>query len=64
MESHLPGNLPLAFGSYDKDLFPNIYCFPVIACTQLIFSAQVERSFSLLRIITTYLRFTMSEEHL
>ena len=52
----------LALKSCDADSFPNIHQLLLIALP--ITSAEAKRSFSLLRRIKTYMRSTMTEEHL
>ncbi len=56
-QSQLGADIPniflLALGSCDSDSFPNIHQLLLISCTLPITNAEVERSFSLLRIIKT-----------
>ena len=60
----IPNNLLLALGACDSRLYPNVHRLLLIACTLPITSAEAERSFSLLRRLKTYAKFTMTEERL
>ena len=50
--------------SVDGDFFPNIKQLMTIACTLAVTSSECERSISHLRHLKTYLRSTMTAEHL
>ena len=60
MQGDIPNNLLQSLAGCDKDSFPNIHSLLVLACTLPIASAEVERSFSLMRKIKTTLRSTMT----
>lgn len=53
-----------ALESCNKDFFPNIHALLLIFATLPVTTATVERSFSTLRRLKTYLRSTMGEERL
>ena len=59
----IPSNLVQALGSCDAESYRNIYQLLLIGCTLPITSTEAERTFSLLRRIKTYTRFTLTEEH-
>ena len=48
----------------EKDLYPNIHVLLVLAATVPVTSCECERSFSMLRLIKTSLRSTMTQERL
>ena len=53
-----------ALKQLDKDLYPNIYMLLTLAATVLVTSCECERSISMLRLIKTSLRSTMTQERL
>ena len=53
-----------ALKNMEKDLYPNIYVLLVLAATIPVTSCECERSISMLRLIKTPLRSTMSQERL
>ena len=53
-----------ALKSMEKDLYPNVYVLLVLAATIPVTSCECERSISMLRLIKTPLRRTMTQERL
>ncbi|XP_065920295.1 52 kDa repressor of the inhibitor of the protein kinase-like [Dysidea avara] len=53
-----------ALKQHDKDLYPNIYTLLTFAATVPVTSCECERSISMLRLIKTSLRSTMTQERL
>ena len=53
-----------ALKSMEKDLYPNVYVLLVLAATIPVTSCECERSISMLRLIKTPLRSTMTQERL
>ena len=59
-----PNSLKAALQYCDKDAFPNMYVLLVIACTLPVTTCETERSNSQLKLLKTYIRSTMTNEHL
>ena len=64
LEQNKPTSAVDALQHCHADLFPNIRILLQLFATLPITTASVERSFSVLRILKTYLRSTMSEDRL
>ena len=53
-----------ALQNADKDIYPNVYVLLVLAATIPVTSCECERSISMLRLVKTPLRSTMTQERL
>jgi len=63
-EEELPGSCATALKQCDEDEFPNIYTLLKLLSTLLVTSCECEGSFSAMRRLNIYMRYTMSENRL